>query len=128
MLRLIRHTLRFPLLSGLSLLMAVACTALVMAPALKTSNYIDILRSLAPELAAQRWGAARAYYSFGSNSRVRGARARRELHWSPTGPSLLDWIAQDLPVDTKSGAPDGTGAETPAKTRARPTTSPNPPT
>jgi len=28
----------------------VACTALVMAPALKTSNYIDILRSLAPEL------------------------------------------------------------------------------
>jgi fatty-acyl-CoA synthase len=28
----------------------VACTALVMAPALKTSNYIDILRGLAPEL------------------------------------------------------------------------------
>ena len=28
----------------------VACTALVMAPALKTSDYIDILRSLAPEL------------------------------------------------------------------------------
>ncbi|MDP3163872.1 MAG: AMP-binding protein, partial [Hydrogenophaga sp.] len=28
----------------------VACTALVLAPALKTSNYIDILRSLAPEL------------------------------------------------------------------------------
>ena len=28
----------------------VACTALVMAPALKTSNCIDILRSLAPEL------------------------------------------------------------------------------
>ena len=28
----------------------VACTALVMAPALKSSNCIDILRSLAPEL------------------------------------------------------------------------------
>ena len=61
--------------------------------------------SLAPDLAAQRWGEARAYYSFGSNSRVRGARARRELHWSPTGPSLLDWIAQDMPVDSANGKP-----------------------
>lgn len=62
--------------------------------------------SLPPELAAQRWGEARAYYSFGSNSRVRGARARRELHWSPTGPSLLDWISQGLPVDTAADTPD----------------------
>jgi len=43
MLRLIRHTLRFPLLSGLSLLMAVACTALVLVLPGVTMRFIDTI-------------------------------------------------------------------------------------
>jgi ATP-binding cassette subfamily B protein/subfamily B ATP-binding cassette protein MsbA len=41
MLRLIRHTLRFPLISGLSLLMAVACTSLVLVLPGVTMRFID---------------------------------------------------------------------------------------
>lgn len=33
-----------------------------------------------------------ANYSYGSNSRVRATRARRELGWSPSRPSLLEYI------------------------------------
>ncbi|MFM2055625.1 MAG: hypothetical protein RLY71_10 [Pseudomonadota bacterium] len=55
---------------------------------------------LPPEEAAQRWGVAKAYFSLGSNSRVRARRARSELGWSPRHSSVLDWIANDLPIDT----------------------------
>lgn len=41
--RLIRHTFRFPLLSGLSLLMAVACTALVLVLPGVTMRFIDTI-------------------------------------------------------------------------------------
>jgi nucleoside-diphosphate-sugar epimerase len=34
-----------------------------------------------------------AAYTYGSNSRVRATRARRELGWSPSRPSLLDTLA-----------------------------------
>jgi nucleoside-diphosphate-sugar epimerase len=54
--------------------------------------------SLPAELAAQRWGEPRAYFSFGSNSRVRATRARAELGWSPVHASVQDWIARDMPV------------------------------
>jgi hypothetical protein len=47
-------------------------------------------------MAAQRWGEAKAYFSLGSNSRVRATRARRELGWSPRHSSVLDWIAEEL--------------------------------
>ena len=43
MLRLIRHTLRFPLLSGLSLLLAVACTSLVLVLPGITMRFIDTI-------------------------------------------------------------------------------------
>ncbi|WP_411826171.1 ABC transporter ATP-binding protein [Luteolibacter sp. AS25] len=43
MLRLIRHTLRFPLLSGLSLLMAVICTSLVLILPGITMRFIDVI-------------------------------------------------------------------------------------
>ncbi len=43
MLRLIRHTLRFPLLSGLSLRMAVACTSLVLVLPGVTMRFIDVI-------------------------------------------------------------------------------------
>lgn len=54
--------------------------------------------AIAPEAAAKAWGEARAYYSFGSNSRVRAVRARRELGWTPRAISLTDWIATAMPV------------------------------
>jgi nucleoside-diphosphate-sugar epimerase len=53
---------------------------------------------LPPEAAAQRWGEAKAYFSLGSNSRVRATRARRELGWSPRRASVLAWIADELPL------------------------------
>lgn len=50
---------------------------------------------LNPEIAAERWGVARAYFSFGSNSRVRARRAREELGWEPRHTSVLNWIANE---------------------------------
>jgi nucleoside-diphosphate-sugar epimerase len=44
--------------------------------------------SIADAIAA--YGEAMTTYSFGSNSRVRAVRARRELGWSPRRPALLD--------------------------------------
>ncbi|HEU5283281.1 MAG TPA: NAD-dependent epimerase/dehydratase family protein [Burkholderiales bacterium] len=37
-------------------------------------------------------GEVATHFSFGSNSRVRAVRGRRELGWSPKGPALLDEI------------------------------------
>lgn len=74
------------------------------------SSFADIGRALAarlglpgpesldPDAAAREWGELKAYYSLGSNSRVRGRRARQELHWSPRHHSALDWIANDMPA------------------------------
>ncbi len=56
------------------------------------------VESLQPEAAAQRWGEARAYFSLGSNSRVRAVRARNELGWAPRHPSVIDWILRELPA------------------------------
>jgi hypothetical protein len=42
--------------------------------------------------AIAEYGEAMTTYSFGSNSRVRAVRARRELGWSPRRPALLDDI------------------------------------
>lgn len=50
------------------------------------------------ESAAQKWGEARAYYTYGSNSRVRAKRARTELGWSPRHTSAISWIATEMPV------------------------------
>lgn len=47
--------------------------------------------SLAEAIA--EWGEGAARYSYGSNSRVRAVRARRELGWAPHGPALLDSVA-----------------------------------
>ncbi|WP_432377295.1 NAD-dependent epimerase/dehydratase family protein [Duganella sp. P38] len=45
--------------------------------------------------AIKEWGYEMASYSLGSNSRVRGARAR-QLGWQPHRPPVLDWIANDM--------------------------------
>lgn len=57
---------------------------------------------LPPEVAAQRWGEPKAYFSLGSNSRVRATRARSELGWSPRHSSVLDWVANELPIEAPS--------------------------
>ena len=46
--------------------------------------------------AVNEWGYEMANYGLGSNSRVRGERARKLLGWNPRGPSVMDWIAQDM--------------------------------
>jgi len=57
------------------------------------------VESLPPEVAAARWGESKAYYTLGSNSRVRGKRARSELGWAPRHASVVDWILQEMAVD-----------------------------
>jgi nucleoside-diphosphate-sugar epimerase len=47
--------------------------------------------------AANQWGPGRAYYTYGSNSRVRAKRARQELGWKPTHDSVLSWIRDEMP-------------------------------
>lgn len=47
---------------------------------------------------AEKWGVGMAYYTLGSNSRVRARRARQELGWSPRHPSVLQWIHDDMPL------------------------------
>jgi nucleoside-diphosphate-sugar epimerase len=54
------------------------------------------IRHLDPEDAAERWGVARAYFSFGSNSRVRARRAREELGWKPMHASISSWIYREM--------------------------------
>jgi len=56
------------------------------------------VQSLQAESAAEKWGESRAYYSFGSNSRVRAKRARRELGWTPRHTSVISWILSEMPV------------------------------
>ncbi|GAA0593435.1 NAD-dependent epimerase/dehydratase family protein [Craurococcus roseus] len=49
------------------------------------------------EDAIREWGPDRATYALGSNSRVRGRRARA-LGWAPRHSSVLEWIAREMPV------------------------------
>jgi nucleoside-diphosphate-sugar epimerase len=44
---------------------------------------LGTVQSWTVEEATREWGEGHARYSFGSNSRVRGRRARRELSWAP---------------------------------------------
>lgn len=67
--------------------------------AIATRLQLPGVESLPPEVAAARWGEAKAYFSLGSNSRVRAKRARSDLGWSPRHASVLDWIAAELPVE-----------------------------
>lgn len=54
--------------------------------------------ALEPAVAAERWGVPRAYFSLGSNSRVRALRARRELGWAPRHVSVTDWVLGEMPI------------------------------
>jgi nucleoside-diphosphate-sugar epimerase len=59
---------------------------------------LPTVESLKPEVAAERWGVPRAYFSLGSNSRVRAVRARQELGWTPGHASVIDWILNEMPT------------------------------
>jgi nucleoside-diphosphate-sugar epimerase len=48
------------------------------------------------EQAIAAWGKAKAMFTFGSNSRVRGKRARELLGWRPKHHSITEWIAREL--------------------------------
>jgi nucleoside-diphosphate-sugar epimerase len=54
------------------------------------------VQSWTVEEAAGEWGAAFPRTGLGSNSRVRGLRARRELGWSPTQVSVVNWIENEM--------------------------------
>ena len=56
------------------------------------------VQSWTAEEAAERWGKRHAYYTLGSNSRVRAKRARKELGWAPRHTSALTWIAEEMPL------------------------------
>ena len=56
------------------------------------------VQSWTVEEATREWGQGHARYSFGSNSRVRGVHARRDLGWSPRHASVTDWIEHDMPL------------------------------
>jgi nucleoside-diphosphate-sugar epimerase len=53
---------------------------------------IPHIEHLKAEEAVKRWGAARALFTFGSNSRVRSVRAKKELDWHPVHVSVQNWI------------------------------------
>jgi nucleoside-diphosphate-sugar epimerase len=46
--------------------------------------------------AQQEWGYEMASYGLGSNSRVRGERARTLLGWQPKRNSVIEWIRQEM--------------------------------
>jgi nucleoside-diphosphate-sugar epimerase len=48
------------------------------------------------EQAIAAWGRAKATFSLGSNSRVRGGHATGLLGWAPRHRSITDWIASEL--------------------------------
>ncbi|MNI96838.1 hypothetical protein D3C73_1553710 [compost metagenome] len=46
--------------------------------------------------AEAEWGYEMANYGLGSNSRVRGTRAREILGWVPKRTSVLEWIRHEM--------------------------------
>jgi nucleoside-diphosphate-sugar epimerase len=52
-------------------------------------------QGMSKDEAIAEFGAGPAAYTYGSNSRVRATRARRELGWSPRHDALLESIARE---------------------------------
>ncbi|TSD89336.1 NAD-dependent epimerase/dehydratase family protein [Mycobacterium sp. KBS0706] len=48
------------------------------------------------EDAVGKWGRELAVFALGSNSRVRSAKARRELGWQPKQGSVIEWVEHEL--------------------------------
>lgn len=74
------------------------------------ASYAEIVAAIAKRLglgapqawpvddAIAEWGFGHAVYSFGSNSRVNAAKARKELGWQPKHASVTDWIANEMKI------------------------------
>lgn len=58
-----------------------------------------LVEELDPEMAARQWGVPRAFYSLGSNSRVRSVMGRSELGWAPEHESVVNWILNSMPIE-----------------------------
>ncbi|MFM0336028.1 NAD-dependent epimerase/dehydratase family protein [Paraburkholderia fungorum] len=58
------------------------------------------------EEAKKEWGYEMASYGLGSNSRVRGERARKLLGWQPKRTSVIDWMEHEMVSgqETSAGA------------------------
>lgn len=65
---------------------------------------LEGVEALDPNAAAARWGESKAWFTLGSNSRVRARRARRELGWAPRHATVLRWIADEMPIDAGDAA------------------------
>jgi nucleoside-diphosphate-sugar epimerase len=71
---------------------------IAIAKAISQRLNIPTIEHLPAELASGKWGAAKALFSLGSNSRVRSVRARSELDWAPKHDSLLNWILHEMQI------------------------------
>jgi nucleoside-diphosphate-sugar epimerase len=62
------------------------------------ANALDLgeAQSWSAEQAVARWGRELAVFALGSNSRVRSAKARQELGWTPIRNSVIDWVETEL--------------------------------
>jgi nucleoside-diphosphate-sugar epimerase len=67
-----------------------------MSAAIATALGMDAPQDWPLDQAIAEWGYEMASYGLGSNSRVRGTRARTLLGWQPHRPAVLDWIANDM--------------------------------
>ena len=65
------------------------------AKAISSRFSVSKIDHLPVDEAVAQWGMARARFSFGSNSRVRAARARKELNWKPVHGALQNWILSE---------------------------------
>jgi nucleoside-diphosphate-sugar epimerase len=69
-----------------------------MAQAISQRLNIATIEHLPAELAAEKWGMAKALFSLGSNSRVRSLHARNQLGWTPKHHSLTNWILNEMQI------------------------------
>ncbi len=61
------------------------------------------VQPLSADVAARQWGESKAYFTLGSNSRVRSRRARA-LGWQPRHDSVIDWIRSEMPLPGRPAA------------------------
>ncbi len=67
-----------------------------MANAIGAALGLGDAESLSAETAIATWGRQQAVFSLGSNSRVRGHRARDQFGWLPNHNSAVSWVTKDL--------------------------------
>lgn len=66
-----------------------------MAQGIADALQLGMAQSMPGDVAVARWGREMAVFALGSNSRVRGSKAR-ELGWAPTRASAVEWLRDEL--------------------------------